>query len=207
MTITWTIFDTTVIRQLRPQHAHLGQTEALQVHSPSLIAWFSLPEWSTHRQVAEAGMSQTEHPQTQALLWRLFQVGTHYWLRCQICSTNKNKTSALDLKRYEQTKDCTGNFQVLMTESSIHLFYFIFHKALRGAHNHQIKGIAWEVRLSLHYLNFTLTGNIILRLGGLAGLADCYAVIVQANNATFLLAVNRMVAFHTHAANRPHFFG
>ena len=56
-----------------------------------------------------------------------------------------------------------------MTESSIHLFYFIFHKALRGAHNHQIKGIAWEVRLSLHYLNFTLTGNIILRLGGLVG--------------------------------------
>ena len=35
--------------------------------------------------------------------------------------------------------------------------------------------------------------------------ADCYAVIVLADNATFLLAVNRMVvAFRTQSANRSH---
>ena len=36
--------------------------------------------------------------------------------------------------------------------------------------------------------------------GRLVGLADCYAVIVIADNATFLLAVNRIAAFRRHSA-------
>ena len=42
------------------------------------------------------------------------------------------------------------------------------------------------------------------KAGQLVGLAYCYAVIVLADNATFSLAVNRIVAFCTQAANRPH---
>ena len=34
------------------------------------------------------------------------------------------------------------------------------------------------------------------------GLADCYAAMVLANNATFSLAVNRMVTFRSQSANR-----
>ena len=45
----------------------------------------------------------------------------------------------------------------------------------------------------------------ITKAGRFVGLADCYAVIALANNATFLLAVNRMVAFHTQAPNRSHY--
>ena len=42
----------------------------------------------------------------------------------------------------------------------------------------------------------------VLRLGGLSA-ADCYAVIVLADSATFLLAVNRIAAFRLHSAIIP----
>ena len=35
----------------------------------------------------------------------------------------------------------------------------------------------------------------VTKAGMLVGLADCYAVIALANNATFLLAVNRIAVF------------
>ena len=41
------------------------------------------------------------------------------------------------------------------------------------------------------------------KAGRLVGLADCYAVTVLADNATFLLAVNRITAFRSHSANVP----
>ena len=37
--------------------------------------------------------------------------------------------------------------------------------------------------------------TVITKAGRLVGLADCYAAIVLADNATFLLAVNRIAAF------------
>ena len=42
------------------------------------------------------------------------------------------------------------------------------------------------------------------QLGGLSAKAGFYAVVVLADNATFSLAVNRMVAFRTESANQPH---
>ena len=39
------------------------------------------------------------------------------------------------------------------------------------------------------------TDNNLVKARRLVGLADCYAVIVLAYNATFLLAVNRTAAF------------
>ena len=41
---------------------------------------------------------------------------------------------------------------------------------------------------------------IYSKAGRLVGLADCYAVIVIADNATFLLALNRIAAFRPHSA-------
>ena len=41
---------------------------------------------------------------------------------------------------------------------------------------------------------------LICKAGRLVGLADCYSVIVLADNATFLLAVNRIAAFRLHSA-------
>ena len=41
-------------------------------------------------------------------------------------------------------------------------------------------------------------------LGGLSAIAGCYAAVVLANHATFLLAVNRKVAFLTQCQNQPH---
>ena len=41
---------------------------------------------------------------------------------------------------------------------------------------------------------------VIPKAGRLVGFADCYAVIVLADNATFLLAVNRIAAFWSHSA-------
>ena len=46
--------------------------------------------------------------------------------------------------------------------------------------------------------------NLLLKAGRFDGLANSYAAIVLADNATFLLAVNRMVAFCTQASNQPH---
>ena len=52
-----------------------------------------------------------------------------------------------------------------------------------------------------HYLiTFMELLCVILKAGRLVGLADCYAVIVLADNATFLLAVNRIAAFRSHSA-------
>ena len=44
-----------------------------------------------------------------------------------------------------------------------------------------------------------------IKAGRLVGSADYYAVIALADNATFLLAVNRMVAFPPQSPNRWHF--
>ena len=44
----------------------------------------------------------------------------------------------------------------------------------------------------------------IAKAGQLVGLADCYAVIVLADNATFLLAVNRIAAFRSDSAIITH---
>ena len=41
------------------------------------------------------------------------------------------------------------------------------------------------------------------KAGWLVGLADRYAAIVLADSATFLLAVNRIAAFHSHSAITP----
>ena len=41
------------------------------------------------------------------------------------------------------------------------------------------------------------------KAGRLVGLADCYAAIVLADSATFLLAVNRIAAFRLHSAVIP----
>ena len=41
---------------------------------------------------------------------------------------------------------------------------------------------------------FNQTDSLICKAGRLVGLADCYAAIVLADNATFLLAVNRIAA-------------
>ena len=38
------------------------------------------------------------------------------------------------------------------------------------------------------------------KAGRLVGLAECYAVMVLADNAKFLLAVNRIAAFRSHSA-------
>ena len=40
---------------------------------------------------------------------------------------------------------------------------------------------------------------VLIKAGWLVGIADCYAVIVLANNATFLLVVNRIAAFRPHS--------
>ena len=45
--------------------------------------------------------------------------------------------------------------------------------------------------------------TVHVRLGGLSAKAGCYAVIALANNATFSLTVNRVVAFRTQSANWP----
>ena len=42
--------------------------------------------------------------------------------------------------------------------------------------------------------------NIISKAGRLVGLADCYAVIVLVDNATFLLAVNRIAPLRSDSA-------
>ena len=41
------------------------------------------------------------------------------------------------------------------------------------------------------------------KAGRLVGFAGCYAAIVLADNATFLLAVNRIAAFRSHSAITP----
>ena len=41
---------------------------------------------------------------------------------------------------------------------------------------------------------------VFTKAGRLAGLADCYAAIVLVDNATFLLAVNRIASFWWHSA-------
>ena len=43
------------------------------------------------------------------------------------------------------------------------------------------------------------------KAGRFVSSADCYAAMVLADNATFLLAVNRMVAVCTQAADRSHY--
>ena len=43
------------------------------------------------------------------------------------------------------------------------------------------------------------------KAGRFVGLADCYAAIVLADNATFSLAVNRMVTFLPQSSNRWHY--
>ena len=47
---------------------------------------------------------------------------------------------------------------------------------------------------------------VIIKAGRLVGIADCYAAIVLADNATFLLAVNRITAFRRHSAIIPNTF-
>ena len=47
----------------------------------------------------------------------------------------------------------------------------------------------------LYYKAWTVKNSLVSKAGRLVGLADCYAVIVLADNATFLLAVNRIAAF------------
>ena len=42
----------------------------------------------------------------------------------------------------------------------------------------------------------------ITKAGPFVGLADCCAALVVADNATFLLAVNRMAAFRQNSANQ-----
>ena len=42
------------------------------------------------------------------------------------------------------------------------------------------------------------------KAGRLVGIADCYAAIVPADNATFLLSVNHIAAFRPHSAIIPH---
>ena len=41
---------------------------------------------------------------------------------------------------------------------------------------------------------------VVAKAGRFVGLADCYAVIALADNATFLLVVNRIAAFRSHFA-------
>ena len=45
--------------------------------------------------------------------------------------------------------------------------------------------------------------SIFSKAGPLVGIAGCYAAIVLANNAKFLLAVNRIAAFQSHSAIIP----
>ena len=46
---------------------------------------------------------------------------------------------------------------------------------------------------------FKVVGSLP-KAGRLVGIADCYAAIVQADNATFLLAVNRIAAYRPDSA-------
>ena len=55
----------------------------------------------------------------------------------------------------------------------------------------QTKELIWN--------GFTIT-SVIGKAGRLVGFADCYAVIVLADNATFLLAENRIAAYRSHSA-------
>ena len=47
----------------------------------------------------------------------------------------------------------------------------------------------------VHFTQLTELGADLTKAGRLVGLADCYAVIELADNATFLVAVNRIAAF------------
>ena len=47
------------------------------------------------------------------------------------------------------------------------------------------------------YFEYPATSGLFCKAGRLVGLADCYAAIVLADNATFLLAVNRIAAFRS----------
>ena len=49
-------------------------------------------------------------------------------------------------------------------------------------------------------INLSMNTWYNIKAGRLVGFADCYAVIVLADNATFLLAVNRIAAFRSHSA-------
>ena len=51
----------------------------------------------------------------------------------------------------------------------------------------------------MHDLSLSMY-RVTSKAGWLVGLADCYAVIVLADNATFLLAVNRIAAFRSDSA-------
>ena len=42
------------------------------------------------------------------------------------------------------------------------------------------------------------------KAGRFVGLADCYAALVLADNATFLLVVNSIIAFRQNSANQPY---
>ena len=47
---------------------------------------------------------------------------------------------------------------------------------------------------------YLTVNDVITKAGRLVGLADCYAAIVLDDNATFLLAANRIAAFRLHSA-------
>ena len=63
-------------------------------------------------------------------------------------------------------------------------------------------GLICEKSLLLHA--HRVFSRFFLRLDGFSVTAGCYAVLVFADNATFLLAVTCEVAFRTQTANRPH---
>ena len=69
---------------------------------------------------------------------------------------------------------------------------------------HKLGSKTWVwVVLKYWYLTFVTTEGGCTKAGRLVGFADCYAAIVLGDNATFLLAVNRMVAFRKQTGNRP----
>ena len=63
-------------------------------------------------------------------------------------------------------------------------------------HLRSLKRTVAYLNLSVHSLKLWVR----TKAGRPVGLADCYAVIVLADNATFLLAVNRKAAFRSHSA-------
>ena len=56
------------------------------------------------------------------------------------------------------------------------------------------------IKTDFYFFNVS---NPSCKAGRLVGLADCYAVVVLADSATFLLAVNRIAAFRLHSAIIP----
>ena len=55
---------------------------------------------------------------------------------------------------------------------------------------------------TLQKLKKTFILTVHCKAGRFVGSVDCYAVIVLADNATFLLAVNLMVAFRPQSTNQ-----